>query len=58
MKKNLQPISQKNKGYEINTSNYMPIKLTTYKKWTASQKQLSKTKPERKKKCQQINHKY
>ena len=36
MKKNLQPISQKNKGYEINTSNYMPIKLTTYKKWTAS----------------------
>ena len=31
-----QQITQKHKDYEITMSNYMPIKWTTWKKWTNS----------------------
>ena len=38
MKKKLQQTSQKHKGSYKSIMNYLPIKWTTWKKWTDSQK--------------------
>ena len=55
-----QQTTKKYKGsLETTISNYMPIKWTTWKKWTILRKvQFSKTEPGRNRKSSQTHHKH